>query len=45
MDGRIESVLEDAFPDRDVDGLRSTGPPWNEQNRTVRVEFADGQTS
>lgn len=44
MDGRIRSVLEDAVPDRTVDGLRATGPSWNETNRTVGVDFADGET-
>ena len=44
MDGRTESVLEHAFPDRTVDAVRSTGPSWNEKNRTVGLDFADGQT-
>lgn len=44
MDGQIRSVLEDAVSDRTVDGLRATGPSWNETNQTVGVDFADGDT-
>ena len=43
MDDRIASVLEDAFPDREVTDLLSTGPSWNQKNRTVDIEFADGE--
>ncbi len=45
MDERVESALDDAFPDRSVDATASTGPSWNEANRTVEVEFADGTTA
>lgn len=44
MDDQIALVLENAFPDRSVDEVGSTGPSWNEQNRTVRIDFVDGQT-
>lgn len=44
MDDQIASVLESAFPDRSVDDVGSTGPSWNEKNRTVRIDFVDGQT-
>ena len=42
MDSRIASVLETAFPDRQVADASETGPSWNEKNETVRVAFADG---
>jgi aminoglycoside phosphotransferase (APT) family kinase protein len=38
---RVASVLETVFPDRTVAAVRSTGPSWNERNRTVGIEFAD----
>ena len=44
MDSRIASVLENAFPDCEVDDFGSTGPSWNEMNRTVKIDFVDGQT-
>lgn len=44
MDSRVASALDDAFPDRAVEDMGSTGPSWNDLNRTVRVEFADGET-
>jgi aminoglycoside phosphotransferase (APT) family kinase protein len=43
MDDRAASVLEDGFPNRAVADLYSTGPSWNEQNRTIEVEFTDGE--
>ena len=43
MDDRIASVLEDAFPGREVTDLLPTGPSWNQKNRTVDIEFADGE--
>lgn len=42
MDDRVAAALEDAFPERAVESVGSTGPSWNETNRTVRVAFADG---
>jgi aminoglycoside phosphotransferase (APT) family kinase protein len=44
MNDQIALVLENAFPDRDVDSVGSTGPSWNEKNRTVRIDFVGGQT-
>ena len=43
MDERIPSTLGDAFPGRDVEAVKSSGPSWNEKNRTVSVEFSDGK--
>ena len=45
MDERLSAALDAAFPDREVAELRSTGPSWNDQNRTVRVEFANGRSA
>ena len=45
MDSRIASALEDAFPEREVHELKSTGPSWNDSNRTVGVDFADEGTA
>lgn len=44
MDEQVASVLERAFPDRDVAEVTPSGPSWNDQNRTVGIDFADGQT-
>lgn len=44
MDSRTASVLENVFPDREVDDVGSTGPSWNEKNRTMEIDFADGET-
>ncbi|MCU4973856.1 phosphotransferase [Halobacteria archaeon AArc-m2/3/4] len=44
MDGRLRSAFETAFPDQEVTNVGSTGPSWNERNRTVEVEFTDGKT-
>lgn len=41
---QVALVLEHAFPDREVDDVTSTGPSWNDSNRTVRIGFVDGQT-
>lgn len=43
MDEQVASVLRRAFLDREVEAVGDTGPSWNDQNRTVRVEFADGE--
>ncbi|QLH80429.1 phosphotransferase family protein [Halosimplex pelagicum] len=41
----VEAALTDAFPARRVDELSGVGPSWNDANRTVRVEFADGDAA
>ena len=43
MDEQIASALGDAFPGRDVEAVHPSGPSWNEQNRTVDIEFSDGE--
>ncbi|MFC4988757.1 phosphotransferase family protein [Saliphagus infecundisoli] len=43
MDDRVAAALENTFPDRTVETVASTGPSWNDANRTVGVEFADGE--
>lgn len=43
MDDRVDAALRAGFPDREVVGVASAGPSWNAANRTVRVEFADGE--
>ena len=43
MDEQIASALGDAFPGRDVETVNPSGPSWNEQNRTVGIEFTDGE--
>ena len=43
MDSQIASVLDEAFPGREVAETNSPGPSWNEQNRTVQVVFVDGE--
>lgn len=43
MDDIFAAPLRDAFPDRAVADLHGTGPSWNEANRTVGVEFTDGE--
>ena len=40
----VESALNDAFPERDVDDVRPAGPSWNDLNETVRVDFTGGET-
>jgi aminoglycoside phosphotransferase (APT) family kinase protein len=44
MNEQVASALERAFPDRDVAEIGPTGPSWNDTNRTVRIEFADGES-
>ncbi|WP_435159514.1 phosphotransferase family protein [Haladaptatus sp. DFWS20] len=44
MEEQIASVLERAFPERDVAEVKPSGPSWNDQNRTVGIDFADGKT-
>ncbi|GAA0248598.1 phosphotransferase family protein [Haladaptatus pallidirubidus] len=44
MDEQIASVLERRFPERDVAEVKPSGPSWNDQNRTVGIDFADGET-
>jgi len=45
MDDRIRSVLDAAFPDREVERVETAEPSWNDKNETVSVEFAgDGGT-
>ncbi|WP_227134479.1 phosphotransferase family protein [Halorubellus salinus] len=39
----VRSVLADAFPEREVVAAGDAGPSWNDGNRTVGVEFADGE--
>lgn len=43
MNGEVASVLDRAFPDRDVADASPAGVSWNESNRTVRVEFGDAE--
>jgi len=43
MDDAIRRGLDAMFPGRSVEGVRSTGPSWNDDNETVRVTFADGR--
>ncbi|QPV61353.1 aminoglycoside phosphotransferase family protein [Halosimplex litoreum] len=44
-DEAVETALADAFPTRRVEELSGVGPSWNDANRTVRVDFADGETA
>ena len=44
MDEQIETALQHAFPDRSVAEAGSTGPSWNDLNRTVELTFEDGET-
>ncbi|UPV99447.1 phosphotransferase [Halorussus gelatinilyticus] len=41
MDERIRSVLDAAFPDREVESVEAAEPSWNDNNETVAVAFAD----
>jgi len=41
---QVTDALQRAFPNREVTDVRSTGPSWNDLNRTVEVAFADGTT-
>ncbi|MFC6952781.1 aminoglycoside phosphotransferase family protein [Halorubellus litoreus] len=38
----VRSVLAAAFPEREVAAAGDAGPSWNDGNRTIGVEFADG---
>ncbi|ADD04097.1 APH family phosphotransferase [Natrialba magadii ATCC 43099] len=42
-DESIRWALDDTVPERAVNDVRSAGPSWNDQNRTVRVDFSDGE--
>ncbi|WP_255169494.1 phosphotransferase family protein [Natrononativus amylolyticus] len=42
MDALLATALEAAAPDRQVATVSEAGPSWNDTNRTVAVEFADG---
>ncbi len=42
MDDPVRTALDDAFPDREIEGLVGVGPSWNGGNETVGVDFADG---
>jgi aminoglycoside phosphotransferase (APT) family kinase protein len=42
-DERLASALGDAFPGREVEAVQQTGPSWNDLNRTVAVDFVDGE--
>lgn len=42
---RLERVLAAAFPDRQAPATRESPESGNEGNRTVRVDFADGETA
>ncbi|WP_423743269.1 phosphotransferase (plasmid) [Haladaptatus sp. SPP-AMP-3] len=44
MDEQIAAALDDAFPDRDVDAVHPSGPSWNDENRTVGIDFRDGES-
>ncbi|WP_255195967.1 phosphotransferase family protein [Halorarius litoreus] len=43
MDAQIAAALDAGFPDRAVARVTDAGPSWNEANRTVGVEFEDGE--
>ncbi|WP_123536570.1 phosphotransferase family protein [Halosimplex salinum] len=42
MDDAVALALDAEFPERTVERTGPAGPSWNENNRTVLVEFADG---
>ncbi|MFC7141350.1 phosphotransferase family protein [Halosimplex aquaticum] len=42
VDDSVTAVLDEAVPDREVADASAAGLSWNDQNRTVRVEFTDG---
>jgi aminoglycoside phosphotransferase (APT) family kinase protein len=44
MDERIAATLDDAFPHRDADAVNPSGPSWNDENRTVGIDFRDGES-
>ncbi|MFB6219989.1 MAG: phosphotransferase family protein [Halolamina sp.] len=45
MDPQLSTALQGAFPGRKVTEVEGTGPSWNDQNRTVRLTFTDGDTT
>lgn len=45
MDEQLSTAAGAAFPDRTVTNVDSTGPSWNDWNRTVRLTFADGDAA
>jgi hypothetical protein len=44
MDEQVTAALDAAFPGRDVDAVNPSGPSWNDENRTVGIDFCDGET-
>lgn len=44
MHDDVAAALDAAFPGRAVDAVETAGVSWNEFNRTVRVEFEDGES-
>lgn len=44
-DEAVEAALADAFPARRVEESSGVGPSWNDANRAVRVDFADGDAA
>ncbi|MBP1986899.1 phosphotransferase family protein [Halolamina salifodinae] len=44
MDEQVSDALQRAFPGRAVADVGSTGPSWNDLNRTVELTFEDGET-
>ncbi|GAB7013303.1 phosphotransferase family protein [Halolamina salina] len=44
MDEQVADALRRAFPDREIAEVGSTGPSWNDLNRTVELTFTDGET-
>jgi len=44
-DGVVMEALADAFPEREVATVTEAGLSWNEGNRTVRVEFRNGESA
>lgn len=44
VDADVAAALEAAFPGRTVESVGAAGISWNEQNETVRVAFAGGET-
>ncbi|WP_231184835.1 phosphotransferase [Haladaptatus sp. DYF46] len=43
MDEQVATALDDAFPHRNVDAVNPSGPSWNDENRTVGIDFSDGE--
>ncbi|ELZ28212.1 aminoglycoside phosphotransferase [Halosimplex carlsbadense 2-9-1] len=44
-DDTVTAAIGEAFPGRSVDAVSDSGPSWNDANRTVRVDFADGDAA